>query len=260
MGKFFADLKKYRNYMSYAARAELKSEVANSYLNWIWWILEPLCFMGIYALVFTFFFKGKVEHLTAFLFLGITMWEFFNKMLRISVKLVRGNKAIVSKVYVPKYVLIIEKMMVCAFKTLISFAIVAVLLVVEGVSLSWNALWLLPICLSFSLFTFGLSAIVMHFGVYIEDLANVTNIALRLLFYMTGVFYNLADKVTGQLGYWLVRLNPLALFITGARDALLYATRPSLLWLGLWTVAGALLSIIGIHLIRKNENSYVKVL
>ena len=53
MNKFFSDLKKYSAYMRRAAQSELNAEVANSYLNWVWWILEPLCFMGIYAVIGT---------------------------------------------------------------------------------------------------------------------------------------------------------------------------------------------------------------
>lgn len=260
MNKFFSDLKKYSAYMRRAAQSELNAEVANSYLNWIWWILEPLCFMGIYAVIFSLFFKGKIDYLTAFIFLGITIWEFFNVMLKTSVKLVRGNKAIVSKVYIPKYILLIEKMMRNGFKSAISFAIVLLLMVLYQVPLSWNVLWFFPVLLSFILFTFGTCALLLHFGVYVEDLANITNIVLRLLFYMTGVFYNLADKVAGVWGYWLVRLNPLALYLNSMRDALLYSKTPNLLWLGAWTVVGILLSYAGIRLIQKNENSYVKVL
>lgn len=260
MNKFFSDLKKYSAYMRRAAQSELNAEVANSYLNWIWWILEPLCFMGIYAVIFSLFFKGKIDYLTAFIFLGITIWEFFNVMLKTSVKLVRGNKAIVSKVYIPKYILLIEKMMRNGFKTAISFAIVILLMVLYQVPLSWNVLWFFPVLLSFVLFTFGACTLLMHFGVYVEDLANITNIVLRLLFYMTGVFYNLADKVAGVWGYWLVRLNPLALYLSSMRDALLYGKTPHWVWLGAWTVVGAVLSYLGIRLIQKNENSYVKVL
>ena len=39
--QFFEDMKKYKSYMVYATKSELKSEVADSYLNWVWWILEP---------------------------------------------------------------------------------------------------------------------------------------------------------------------------------------------------------------------------
>jgi ABC-type polysaccharide/polyol phosphate export permease len=260
MIKFFSDVKKYSAYMRRAAKSELNAEVANSYLNWIWWILEPLCFMAIYAVIFSLFFKGKIEYLTAFIFLGITIWEFFNVMLKTSVKLVRGNKAIVSKVYIPKYILLIEKMLRNGFKSMISFAIVLVLMVIYQVPLSWNVLWFFPVLLSFLIFTFGTCALLLHFGVYVEDLANITNIVLRLLFYMTGVFYNLADKVAGVWGYWLVRLNPLAMYLNSMRDALLYGRPPHWVWLGAWTVVGILLSYAGIRLIQKNENSYVKVL
>lgn len=260
MIKFFSDIKKYASYIFYSAKAELKSEVANSILNWIWWILEPLCFMGIYAFVFTIFFKGKVKYITAFIFLGITVWEFFNVMLKTSVKLVRSNKPIVSKVYVPKYILIVEKILRNGFKTLISFAIVILLMIIYRVPFSWQMLWVIPILISFVVFTFGACSILLHFGVYVEDLANFTNIALRLLFYVTGVFYNLADKITGELGYWIVRLNPLALYLNCMRDALLYGAMPNLLWLGIWSIFGILMCFAGIKLIQKNENSYVKVL
>ena len=260
MNKFFSNLKKYSAYMRRAAKSELNAEVANSYLNWVWWILEPLCFMAIYAVIFSLFFKGKIDYLTAFIFLGITIWEFFNVMLKTSVKLVRGNKAIVSKVYIPKYILLIEKMMRNGFKSMISFCIVLVLMVIYQVPLSWNVLWFFPVLLSFLLFTFGTCTLLLHFGVYVEDLANITNIVLRLMFYITGVFYNLADKVAGAWGYWLVRLNPLALYLNSMRDVLLYSKTPNLRWLALWTVVGILLSYTGIRLIQKNENSYVKVL
>ena len=40
MKKFIYNLKKYFKYAVYSAKAELKSEVADSYLNWLWWIIE----------------------------------------------------------------------------------------------------------------------------------------------------------------------------------------------------------------------------
>ena len=52
MKRFWKDLKGHYKYALYAAKSELKSEVANSYLNWIWWVLEPFCFMLIYSFIF----------------------------------------------------------------------------------------------------------------------------------------------------------------------------------------------------------------
>lgn len=49
--KFFKDIKKYWSYTVRSAKAELKSEVASSYLSWLWWILDPLLFMMVYTFI-----------------------------------------------------------------------------------------------------------------------------------------------------------------------------------------------------------------
>ena len=260
MNKFFSDVKKYGSYIAYATKSELQAEVANSYLNWLWWILEPLCFMGIYAFIFSMFSSSKVAYLTAFIFLGITVWEFFNKMLTTSVNLMRSNKPIVSKVYIPKYVLVLEKMLLNGFKTAINFVIVALLMIIYKVPLTLQCLWFIPVLISFLIFTFGMCIIFLHFGVYVEDLSNVTKIGLRLVFYTSGVFYNLTDRLAAATGYWLLRINPIAMYLNDIRNTLLYGVAPNFLWFGLWTAVGIALSIWGILMIQKNENNYVKVL
>ncbi len=46
------DVVKYWEYTNYAAKADLKAEVADSYLNRLWWLLEPLFSMLVYIIVF----------------------------------------------------------------------------------------------------------------------------------------------------------------------------------------------------------------
>ena len=45
--------------------------------------------------------------------------------------------------------------------------------------------------------TFGISTILLHFGIFVEDLFNVTNIVLKLLFYLSGVFYSIGTRIEG---------------------------------------------------------------
>ena len=113
--RFRNDMKKYWKYAIYSSKAQLKSEIANSYLNWLWWILDPLCFMMIYVFMFGYVFKSKIPYFAVFIFIGITLWDFFNKSLHQSVKVIKGNKAIVSKVYIPKFILLMVKMGVNGF-------------------------------------------------------------------------------------------------------------------------------------------------
>lgn len=92
MKRFWRDLTSHYRYAIYSAKSELKSEVANSYLNWIWWVLEPFCFMLIYAFIFGVVFEAREQYFPAFIFIGITAWDFFNRCLTQSVKLLKNNK------------------------------------------------------------------------------------------------------------------------------------------------------------------------
>ena len=263
MKRFLKDFKKYWGYAIYAARSELKAEVASSYLNWIWWILEPLCFMLIYTFIFGFIFNASELYFPIFVYIGLTLWEFFNKCVISSVKLVKNNKSIVSKVYMPKFVLAEAKLMVYGFKTLISFGIVVLLMIVFRVPITFNILYALPLVAALILFTFGCMCILLHFGVYILDLSNIINIVLKLVFYMTGIFYSIESRIgsiSPELATLLGKCNPLAFIVSSLRSCVIYSEGVNLLVLVIWLVLSTLICAIGIRTIYKNENSYVKVI
>jgi ABC-type polysaccharide/polyol phosphate export permease len=263
MKRFINDLKKYNSYEVRAAKSALKTEVANSYLNWIWWILDPLFSMMIYYLIFGIVFKAKEPYFTTFLFIGQTMWAFFNKNVVQSVRMVKRNKDIVSKVYIPKFVLLISNMMVNGFKMLISSIIVIVMMIASRVELSFYVFAFIPVLLVLFLVTFSICVNLMHFGVFVEDLGNVINIAMQLLFYMTGIFYSIDTRLGGDypgIAKLLTYCNPMALLVKNMRNVLLYKQGPDWIPLAIWAVIAILLSVIGVRTIYKNENSYVKVI
>ena len=63
------DLKKYGKYSIVSAKAQLKAEVASSYLNWLWWILDPICFMLIYTFIFGTVFQASEPYFPIFIFI-----------------------------------------------------------------------------------------------------------------------------------------------------------------------------------------------
>ncbi len=260
MKRFFKDIKKYFSYALYSAKAELKAEISNSYLNWIWWILEPLAFMFIYMFIYSVVFRGTQEYLSLFIFIGLTSWNFFNKCVTSSVKLVQNNTAIVSKVYLPKFILVLEKMLVNGFKMLVSFALTFVMMPFFGVPFSWHIVLLIPYLLLLFLFTFGGCCWLMHFGVFVEDLSYIVNIALRLIFYMTGVFYPIESKLSAPFNTILLKGNPIAFIIDGLRDVILYQQLPNFRFLAIWFLLTSLIIWVGIKMIYRYENSYVKVI
>ena len=255
--RFVRDLKKYSRYSMVSAKSQLKSEVANSYLNWIWWILDPLCFMLIYTFMFGYVFNSREQFFSLFIFIGLTMWNFFSKTLKDSVRIIKNNKSIISKVYFPKHILILIKIWANGFKMLVSFGIVVLMILINRIQISIYVLFVPVILLALLLLTFGCSCFLLHFGVYVEDLANVINIVLRVVMYLSGIFYHVEKRIP-QIGAALNTYNPVAYLLTAMRQALIYGQMPDPVVLGVWILVGLVVSYAGICKIYNSENSYVK--
>ena len=247
-------------YAKYAAKSGLKSEVASSHLSWLWWILDPILFMLVYWFIFMVIFGQKKEYFHIFVFVGLSMWNLFNKTVSGSVRIVAANRAVVTKVYIPKYFLIIILLFQNLFKMMISFGIVIVMMLWSHVPVSYNVIYVIPIFVDLILITFGVSAILAHFGVFFDDLKNITNVGLRILFYMSGIFYVITDRVNEAIATLLLKVNPVGFLIDACRSSLVYCETPHRRLILLWFVIGSVLSAIGVAIIYKNENNYVKVI
>lgn len=260
MKKFFTNMKKYYKYAIRSAKAELKSEVADSYLNWLWWVIEPLCFMLIYTFVFGVVFPNNEEYFGSFVMVGLAMWDFFNRMVTGSVKLITNNRDLVTKVYLPKYILLFSKSLTYLFKMCISLGLAFGLMLFQHVPITWHFILLIPVLVVLYVVSFGIGMILMHHGVTFNDLGNLTNIALKMVFYLSGIFYNITKRLKGTTRFLLLRLNPIAFLMNEARKATIYGKFVSLEGLGVWLFIGILLCMYGVHVIHKYENSYAKVI
>lgn len=257
--RFFRDIMRYREYMVYAAKADLRAEVADSYLNRLWWLLEPFFNMLVYVIVFGNFMGSNIENYATFVFSALLMWNFFNKILNYSVKLVRNNKDIVSKVYIPKFVLLMSNMILNLFKLFFSLIVLVAMMILFRVPVGIHILWVIPAYLLMLLLAFGIGMIFLHFGVYVDDLSYAVGILLNMLMFLSGIFYEVMVTLPEPLNELFMCLNPVAVFVDTMRNALLYNTVTNVPAILIWLVLALLLSFVGVHIVYKNENSYVKV-
>lgn len=258
--RFFKDIRQYFHYAVRAAKADLRAEVANSFLDWLWWLIEPFCMMLIYSFIFGTVLKASELYFPIFIFTGLAMFSFFSRGVTSSVEIVRGNRAIITKIYLPKYILLFSRMLVNGFKMLVSFGVVIVMMIFFKVPVTINILCFFPIIVVLFLFTFGLGSILMHYGVYVSDLSYIVGILMNMLMYLSGIFYSISKKVPAPFGELLEKFNPVAFLISSMRNAILYGHAPNWLLLGGWAVVSLILSMLGILIIYHNENSYVKVI
>lgn len=259
IGRFIGDIRKYRQYMNYAAKADLKAEVANSYLNRLWWLLEPFFNMLVYVIVFGKLMGRSVDNYATFVFSALLMWSFFNKTINYSVKCIRSNRDIVSKVYVPKQVLLISNMILNFYKLLFSLIVLVPMLIIFRIHIGLCALWIVSAYLLMIVLSFGIGMFFLHYGVYIDDLGYAVSILLQMLMFLSGIFYDVITGLSAPLNVLMLTLNPVAMFIDTMRNALLYNVVANVPLIVIWIILSLLISYMGIHLVYKNENGYVKV-
>ena len=260
--RFFKDTKKYYAYSIRAGKAQLKSEIAGSYLSFLWWVLDPLLFMLVYTFVAKIVFGKSEEYFAAFIFIGYNSYKLFERTLKTSVKLIARNKSVVKNVYVPKVILLFKELYVSLFQFAISFMLVFITMAIYRVPLTWKVVYFIPLVLLLVILSEGIGLFVMHIGVYVQDLANVINVLLRLLFYMSGVFYNLGTRLEGEkiLQFLLLKVNPIGFIINDMRLALLYDGDFHYKVFFGWLAIAIILFVLGVKLVYKNENNYVKVI
>ena len=133
-------------------------------------------------------------------------------------------------------------------------------MIIYKIPIGINLLYMIPNLVVFFTFCFACSLYFLHFGVYVSDLSRLVAIALNLMFYLTGIFFNIQKSFPAPYGYFLQRINPIAHLIFCMRKSLLYNETPSRVMLGIWFVISILLAAGGIRLISKNENNYVKII
>ena len=143
---------------------------------------------------------------------------------------------------------------------MISYGLVVGMMILYWVPISYRIIYVIPLFAVLIVVTFGISTIMLHCGVFVEDLFNVINAFLRLVFYLSGIFFSIANRIDGVLEIILLKCNPIAMIMDGLRNCMIYKKNPDFVMIGIWGIIGLTLSAIGVRLIYKNENNYVKVI
>lgn len=76
---------------------------------------------------------------------------------------------------------------------------------------------------------------------------------------MSGIFYDVMTTLPEPLNLCMMVFNPAAMLVSTMRSALLYHTAVNVPILVIWGILSTFLCCVGVHIVYKNENSYVKV-
>jgi ABC-type polysaccharide/polyol phosphate export permease len=261
-----------RETIRYLTSSNLKAGHRDKVLGHLWNLLDPLMFMLVYYFVFGVLFKlaggGRSVQLMLYILIGILTWRFIQSTIAQSANCIRGNRGLIHEINFPKAVFPISVTLSRLYDLVWGFCVLVTFLLVAGTWPTVHYLWLPILVALLILFVMGVAFVVAYLGAFFADTTNVINVALRLLFYCSPIFYYVRpkpglpdDKVFlhgHELIYRIYMLNPIACFYECFRDALLWGDIPEP---GLLLYAAAVsvgTCLVGFMVFVKGEGKFAK--
>lgn len=180
------------------ARYRMQSENERNRLGMLWVLLRPAFSALIYGTVFGVIMKGasaRPDDFAPFVIIGVFVLEFFNSSMNGGAKSIITNASLVQSLPFPRIVLPVATV----FQNLLNFIptllFMGVLVMLWGARPGWDWFLFIPLVLLFWVFNQGVAFIFARVTVHFRDLSQVIPFISRMIFYTSGVFFDLKVMV-----------------------------------------------------------------
>lgn len=245
----------YRPLLKELVRRDLKVKYRRSFLGYVWSLLNPLLMMCVMTLVFSYMFRFDIPNYPLYLITGQTLWTFFNESTNMSMYSVIQNGALIKKVYIPKFIFPISRVLSSFVTMSFSLAAILIVLVFTKSPFYWTIL-LFPVPLLFLLlFAMGIGMVLSALSVYFRDITHLYGIVTLAWMYVTPIFYPVSALPKEIVS--IVQGNPMYSYISFFREIVLYGTVPeSAMWLKCALISLAALAV-GLAVFRKLQRNFI---
>lgn len=203
----------------------------SSLLGFVWTLLNPLIFLGIFLLIFSSAFP-QVPNYAVFALTGLVFWAFFATVSGHLLGALVENAPVLKSLAVPPLAFPLGQLLAGLFNLLLSFVPLACILAWFGWRPAPQHLLIVPATALFAAFVFGIGLGLCALNVYFRDIGLLWSALLPAFFYLTPIAYP-PDLVPERLR-WIAELNPLYHFIALVRSIIVEGVVPSV---GSWGVA-----------------------
>jgi len=215
---------RYRDLLRSLVARDLRVKYKGSSLGFVWSLLHPLVMMAVYTIALRFIVRIPIENYPVFLLSGLLPWMFTSSALSGATGTIADNGSLVRKVAFPRAVLPLGAIASQFVQFVLAYGTVLLVFAAAGLSRSPALVTVIPIALLQLAFTAGLGLMLATAYVYFRDTRHLFDVFLQVWFWLTPIVYSLS-LVPAEYQRWFL-LNPMALFVTAYRSAVLSQTFP----------------------------------
>lgn len=217
---------RYKSLLNQLVIRDIKVRYRRSFLGLIWTILNPLLMMIVISTVFSNIFKMSIDNFPVYVLIGNIVFSFNSDATSQALYSILGNGSLIRKVYIPKYLFPLSKVISCSVNLGFSFISLIIVMIITGAPFHMTIItaWI-PFIYIF-IFSLGLSLILSSINVYFRDVGHLYGVILTAWVYITPIFYS-ADIIPEDIRQ-VINFNPMYHYITFFRQIIMEGTFPSM--------------------------------
>jgi ABC-2 type transport system permease protein len=251
-------LSKYSMLLGELVKRDIKIKYKGSVLGIIWSVLNPLLMMLVMSVVFTIVFpgiRGQIPHYVVYLITGQVFFSSMVEATTLSMNSIVGNGALLRKVYVPKYIFPISKVLSTLVSLGFNMVSVFVIMAIDGVTFSW-ALLMIPVAVMYLLlFMMGLGLLLSTVVVFFRDIEHIYSVFTMAWMYATPIFYDV-KQVSDQY-QMIFKFNPMYQYISFFRMIVIEHRVPGWEFNAICLGMGVIMLLIGLFVFKMKQYKFL---
>jgi lipopolysaccharide transport system permease protein len=215
----------YWNLLRELTLSQIKLRDQSSFFGFVWSFLNPLLLVAVLYVFFQTRLAENVQNFPLYLLIGVVQYNYFASGSNTAMHALHSMRQLTGEVVFPKEIIIVGSVLASSLEFVLEMIVIVVLAALVQLPLTGALFWLPFVVLMQVMFVLWVSFGLACLYVFVRDLEHLYSVLLRLLFFITPVFYSTA--ILGQeIARWIVLVNPLAQWMTMSRDIILDGIAP----------------------------------
>ena len=176
------DFLRFRALLYELTARDIKVKYRRSVLGLLWTVLNPLLMMLVLCFVFSKLFRFDIENYAIYVLSGQVIFNYFQMSTTDAMMAILNNAALIKKVYVPKYMLVLVKILSGTVYLLASFAALLVVMALTGSKIAGPVFFVIPVFAVLMIFSLGVGLLLAALTVRFRDIQHLYGVFCTALF------------------------------------------------------------------------------
>lgn len=253
--KAITAMQKYRFLIKQLVDRDFKAKYKRSVLGVFWSFLNPLLNMAVQYVVFSNLFKFDIPNFPVYLLCGNVIFSYFSESCGMALTSIVGNASLITKVYVPKYIYPLTRILSSLINLLISMIPLIAVALISGLLPTPAYILSLYVFVCLALFCLGMGLFLSAAMVFFRDIQFLWGVLTTIWMYLTPIFYPVSILPEGIRT--IVELNPLYYYVTFVRTCIIDGVSPEPVMYAQCLLFALGVLVIGALVFKKSQDKFV---